>query len=177
MIGNILPYLEYNLVGESMSKVNILDKQKFILAKLLLLPNKLQAQGDQIFAGEMTLRQWLLTVAVAQYGDTSLTLSKAAELMGSSHQNVKQLALKLAKGGFLNIRKDENDLRASYLTLTEKSYTFWKKRQEEIRQYLVELFKDLSKEEITILYDCINKLYERILKLERVFTEYERVFK
>jgi DNA-binding MarR family transcriptional regulator len=159
-----------------MSKIDILEKQRFIIAKLFLLPNKFQAIGNQMFAGDMTLRQWLLTAAVAQYGENSPTLGKVAELMGSSHQNVKQLALKLQKGGFLDIGKDNKDLRVIHLTLTEKSCIFWKRRQEEIRLYFAEIFKDLSDDEIDLLYDCINKLYESVLKMEKVLLKYGGVF-
>jgi DNA-binding MarR family transcriptional regulator len=161
----MLPKLKYNLIGEVMDKIDIMEKQKFILAQLFLLPNKLQARGDRIFAGEMTLRQWLLTLAVAQYGETPPILSTIAEIMGSSHQNVKQLALKLEKRGYIDIEKDEKDLRLTRLILTEKSYDFWKRRREEIRDYLAELFKDLGEEEINLMHDCIRKLYDNVFKM------------
>lgn len=150
-----------------MKENDILEKEKIILAKLFLLPNKLKAKSDRIFAGEMTLRQWLLILAVAQYKEDSPTLSRLADIMGSSHQNVKQLALKLEKEGFLNIRRDDNDLRATRLVLSEKSYAFWKRRQEEIRGYLEEFFKDLSEDEINLMYDYIGKLYDNVLKMEK----------
>lgn len=151
-----------------MDKIDKMEKQKFILAQLFFLPNKLQAEGDRIFAGEMTVRQWLLTLAIAQYGDTPPTLSRMAEVMGSSHQNIKQLVLKLEKRGYINIEMDEKDLRGKLLVLTEKSYDFWKRRQEEIREYLAELFKDLGEEEINLMHDCISKLYNNILRMEEV---------
>ncbi|MDP4091342.1 MAG: MarR family transcriptional regulator [Bacillota bacterium] len=154
-----------------MSEMDIFEKQKSIISKLFLLPNKFQTVWDQVFAGEMTLRQWLLTAAVAQCGDTPPTLGKAAELMGSSHQNVKQLASKLQKCGFLSMEKDEKDMRTIRLTLTDKSRVFWERRQEEIRLYFIEIFRELSEEDIEWLYDCINKLYERISKIENVSTK------
>jgi DNA-binding MarR family transcriptional regulator len=164
----MLPIKEYNLIGESMSEGDILEKQKIIIAKLFLLPNKLQAVGDRIFAGEMTLRQWLLTEAVAQCCSTSPTLGEAARLLGTSHQNIKQLALNLQEAGFLRLTKDNKDLRQIHLTLTDKSYIFWRKRQEEIRLFFTELFKDLQEEEIDLLFDCINKLHESVIKIEKV---------
>jgi DNA-binding MarR family transcriptional regulator len=151
-----------------MSKIDILEKRRLILEKLFLLSNRFQTIGDQIFTGEMTLRQWLLTVAVVQCTDISPSLGSVAETMGTSHQNVKQLALRLEKGGFLSLVKDENDKRVTHLILTEKSFTYWKRQQDKIRQYLNELFKDLSEEEVEALYYCINKLYDSVLKMKRV---------
>jgi DNA-binding MarR family transcriptional regulator len=151
-----------------MNKIDILEKQRLILAELFLLPKKFQTIGDEIFTGEMTLRQWLLTVAVVQCTDTSPALGSVAEIMGTSHQNVKQLALRLERGGFLSLVKDEKDKRITHVTLTEKSFTYWKKQQEKIRQYLNELFNDLSEEEVEALYYSINKLYDSVLKMKRV---------
>ncbi|MGE5630726.1 MAG: hypothetical protein ACM3TR_06455 [Caulobacteraceae bacterium] len=72
-----------------------------------------------MFSGEMTIRQWLFIVAVAQFGDAAPTLREVAELIGSSRQNAKQFALKLHRKGYLSIEKDDKDMRAIRLHLTE----------------------------------------------------------
>ena len=145
----------------------ILNKQKRIFGRLFLLSNKLQVIGDQIISGEMTITQWLLTAAIAKFGDSHPTLRELAELMGSSHQNVKQIAVKLQKTGFLDIRKDETDLRATRYSLTVKSYGVWKNNEGKVKYLLTELFKDLSEDEINLLEDFLNKLYEDVSKMEK----------
>lgn len=150
-----------------MNKDDVLKKQKNIFGKLFLLSNRLQVVGDQILTGGMTIRQWLLTASIAQFGGICPMLSEVARLMGSSHQNVKQLALKLEEKGFLVIEKDEQDQRLIRLKLTEKSCTFWQKHQEEIREYLMELFEGFSIDEIDTLQYCLNKLYGSILNMEK----------
>lgn len=142
--------------------MDIFEKQKYIFGKIFLLSNKLQLLGDRILAEEMTVRQWLLTAAAARPGESFPTLGEAAELMGSSHQNVKQLALKLQRGGFLEIVRDSRDQRTARLVLTEKSRVFWERRQADIRRFLSGLFEDMSENEIDLFYECINKLYERV---------------
>lgn len=62
--------------------MDILDKQKYIFGRLFLLSNKLQVIGDRALDEEMTIRQWLLTLAIAQFGSTPPTFSTVAELMG-----------------------------------------------------------------------------------------------
>jgi MarR family transcriptional regulator, transcriptional regulator for hemolysin len=156
-----------------MNEIDILEKQKYIFKKLFLLSNRLQTVGDKILTGEMTIMQWLLTVAVLQYKDSSPTLSEVAQLMGSSRQNVKQIAVKLQKENFLTIDKDGQDTRITRLKLTEKSCFFWQKRNEEIRNFLVEIFNELNKDDIELLYDCLNKLYDSIMKMENVLINYE----
>lgn len=150
--------------------MDILEKRKFIFGSLFLIANKLQVIGDQYLGKEgMTTKQWLLTVVISQFHDRAPTLSEVAELMGSSRQNVKQLALKLAQKDFLKIEKDEQDARAVKLILTEKSQTFWGKRQELDDQFIKELFKSLNEEEIDVISNGFNKLFENMIKHERVF--------
>jgi DNA-binding MarR family transcriptional regulator len=150
---------------QEVNKTDILEKQKYIFARLFLLAGKLHAVGDRILAGEMTMTQWLLTVAAAQFGRNPPTISQAAEIMGTSHQNVKQLALKLQKSGFLQIKKDAGDGRANLLALTEKSSVFFEERKGELKQFFEQLFSDLSSNEIDSLFDCLTKLYKNVIEL------------
>lgn len=143
--------------------MNIADKQKFIFGSLFLLANKLQVIGDHYLGEEgMTTKQWFLTVMISQFGDTPPTLSEVAELMGSSRQNVKQLALKLEEKEFLKIEKDEKDARALRLKLTEKCRLFWEKRQNQDEQFVRELFNGFSSEEIDAVYNGLGKLFSKI---------------
>jgi DNA-binding MarR family transcriptional regulator len=143
--------------------MDILDKEKFIFGSIFLLANKLQVIGDKFLGvDDITTRQWFLTVMISQFKDEPPTLSEVAELMGSSHQNVKQLALKLESKGFIKIEKDEKDGRALRLRLTEKCNLFWEKREEVDNNYIRELFKTLNEEEIDNIYSGFNKLFESI---------------
>lgn len=148
-----------------MQEKDLLAKRSFIFGCMFLLPNKLQVITDRALAEHgLTTKQWLLTAMLEQFGDNFPTLNEVSEAMSSSHQNVKQIALKLEKKGFLRIEKDERDSRAIRLKLTEKSYAFWKKRQAEQERFIDELFADFSEDEIELLYSCLNKLSEVILK-------------
>lgn len=148
--------------------MDTIDKQKYIFGSIFLIANKLQVLGDQYLGrGGITTKQWLLTVMISQFHDKSPTLSEVAELMGSSRQNVKQLALKLEKKGFLNIQKDDMDARALRLKLTDKCQAFWEQRQKQDEQYVEELFKDFSMEEIDATFKGFGKLFGKIEQLEK----------
>lgn len=149
-----------------MNKGDILEKQRFIFGSLFLLSNKLQVLMDRELAQyDITTKQWLLTAVMEEFFETPPTLSEVAEVMGSTHQNVKQIALKLQKKNFLEMKKDEEDRRTTRLSLTEKSYSFWEKRQEEAERFLTQLFSDLGEEETIIMCQGLNKLYERIQQI------------
>lgn len=147
------------------------DKQKYIFGSLFLLANKLQVIGDRYLGREdMTTKQWFLTVMVSQFPDNPPTLSAVAELMGSSRQNVKQLALKLEEKGFLSIVKDEQDARVLRLKLTEKCRVFWDKRQDQDNEFILELFKDLTEEETDKMMAGFEKLFKKIEQLDKELT-------
>ncbi len=145
-----------------------IDKEKYIFGSIFLLANRLQVIGDQYLGrDDMTTKQWLLQVMISQFGDNPPTLSEVAELMGNSRQNVKQLALKLEEKGFLTIQKDEQDARALRLKQTEKSRLFWESRNKQDDEYIENLFKDFSTEEIDIIFKGFAKLSEKLGKLEK----------
>jgi DNA-binding MarR family transcriptional regulator len=146
--------------------MDILKKEKLIFSKIFSLSNKLHALGSKPLGNEITIRQWLITAAVAQFGEYAPTIGEVAIFVGSSHQNVKQLAIKLEKRGYMNIQKDEKDLRTSRLVLREEYYRFMETRQEQTERFLENLFKDFSKDDIEFMQECLNKLYEGVIKLE-----------
>lgn len=147
--------------------MDTMDKQKHIFGSIFLLANKLQVLGDQYLGrDDITTKQWFLHVMISQFGDSPPTLSAVAELMGNSRQNVKQLALKLEEKGFLTIQKDPQDARALRLKLTDKSQIFWEKRKKQDDEYIEDLFKDISAEEIDAIFKGFAKLFEKVEKLE-----------
>ncbi|MDP4091341.1 MAG: MarR family transcriptional regulator [Bacillota bacterium] len=150
--------------------MDILEKQKYIFGSIFLIANKLQVIGDQYMAVDgMTTKQWFLTAMISQFGENPPTLSEVAELMGSSRQNVKQLALKLEEKDFLKIEQDKQDARALRLKLTERSREFWDKREDKDNQFIKDLFEDLSHEEIDIISKGFEKLFEKIEKMGKSF--------
>jgi MarR family transcriptional regulator for hemolysin len=137
--------------------------QEVIFASLFLLSNKLQVAGDQYLSESgMTTKQWFLTAVIMQFGDNAPTLTEVAEFMGSSRQNVKQLALKLEKNDFLKLERDEHDTRAIRLKITDKSRSFWDKRQSQDQQFIREVFKYLSNEETEEVANSIKKILRGI---------------
>jgi DNA-binding MarR family transcriptional regulator len=148
-----------------------MEEQKGIFGELFLLSNRLQAAGDRVLSGEITISQWLLLMAVLQFPYLSPTIGETADIMGSSRQNVKKLALNLRQRGFLEIQRDPEDHRVYRLVLTVEGIAFLKRRQQEIISFIMNLFSDFSRDELDLLHDCMRKLYESILKAEERLKE------
>ncbi len=144
------------------------------VGSLFLLANKLQAVGDQYLGkDDITTKQWFLTAMISQFRDNPPTLSEVSELMGSSRQNVKQLALKLEEKEFLKIEKDVHDARAFRLKLTEKSRSFWDKRQNLDDQFIMDMFSDLNEKEIDTVSGSLRKLAEKLEKMGYQYSKEE----
>jgi MarR family transcriptional regulator, transcriptional regulator for hemolysin len=139
------------------------EQQQYVFGSLFLLANKLQIKGDKFLSEDhITLRQWLLTVLILQCKDRHPTLGEVAKMMGTSHQNVKQLANKLMERGFLEIEKDKVDARVIRLKLTEKSFYFWLAKEKENDRFMANLFEDLSTEEVSVMARGFQKLLNKI---------------
>ncbi|NTV77747.1 MAG: MarR family transcriptional regulator [Clostridiales bacterium] len=137
--------------------------QALIFGSLFMLANKLQVVSDQYLEKDgITTKQWLLLAAISFFKETAPTLSEVSQMIGSSRQNTKQLALKLEKNGFLKILRDEQDTRAYRLTLTAKCDEYWKSRENQDQEYISDLFGLLSFEETAVLAGCIPKLLKKI---------------
>lgn len=149
-----------------MVKMTISEQQAAIFGSLFLLANKLQVVGDRYLAAEeMTTKQWFLTAVISRFAEDAPTLSEVAEVMNTSRQNVKQLALKLVEKGFLSIDPDPWDARAIRLRVTEKCKTFWSERQDKDTQFLEDLFRDLSELEVDVVARCLGKIIANIEKM------------
>ena len=143
------------------------NKKQFIFGSLFLIANRLQMIGDRDNQ-DITMKQWFLIVMISQFGETSPRLNEVAEFMGSSRQNVKQLALKLEQRGFLHIEKDKHDSRAIRLKVTDVCKAFFKEREEKEIAFLKELYKDFSEKEIECLYKGMYQLSENVFKMDQL---------
>lgn len=127
-------------------------------ALLIDLGTKLQVLADRRLAPSgFTTRQWFLCVVLEQAGK-DLSLRETALRMGTSHQNAKQLALKLERKGYLRIDRDPRDARALRLSLTEECRSYWERRKDQDRDILGSLFRSVSDAELQALHASLKRL-------------------
>lgn len=153
---------------EQEKKEQVQKQQALIFGSLFMLANKLQVVSDQYLEKDgITTKQWLLLAAISFFKENAPTLSEVSQMIGSSRQNTKQLALKLEKNGFLKILKDEQDTRAYRLILTEKCDIYWRSREDMDQRFITDLFSCLSFEETSALSGCIPKILKKIDEMNR----------
>jgi DNA-binding MarR family transcriptional regulator len=145
-----------------MNENEITEKMMSIFGHIFLLAQRWQYLGDrELSKDNLTTKQWFLLAYIGTLFKTPPTLTQVTEVLGTSRQNIKQIALNLEKRGFLEIKPDENDRRILRFKITQKSNDFWDKRADRDEKYVADLFKGLSEEEIELLYVGITKLNQR----------------
>lgn len=143
----------------------ITNYKRNVFAQVFQLSNALQIYLDrQLALDELTSKQFFLMIVIASFNNEPPTLNEVSQVAGSSHQNVKQLAMKLQKNGFVEFNEDEQDRRILRLSLTKKAERYWKQRDEGDAKQLEDIFKDLSYEEITHMHTGMTKLFNNIKK-------------
>ena len=130
---------------DNTKEMDNIDKRYHIFGMLFLLSNKLETLGNN-FLGELTTKQWFFMLILMNFFKEPPTLSELALEMGTSHQNAKQIAIKLEKKGFLVVNKDIKDKRVLRLTPTNKIREYVKLREDKDHFFIEKFFNVLTKE-------------------------------
>lgn len=85
--------------------------------------------------------------------------------MGSSHQNVKQILLKLEKKGFVSISVDEQDKRKQRIELTPYCQEFCEKNDERSMNLLKRMFEGVSEEQLQITIQTIIQIEDNLKEI------------
>jgi DNA-binding MarR family transcriptional regulator len=142
-----------------MSKVEKMSDRQYLFGVIFIVANRVDTMLEREFKRfDITTKQWFLSVIIKNLFDNPPTMKEVAKEMGSSHQNVKQVALKLEQKGLLILIKDKSDARVTRLKLTESSYDFFKKLSEEGTTFTQALFKNIDKGELEVARRVMEKM-------------------
>ncbi len=143
-----------------MYKTESIPNEQMIFALILIIANRMDTLlGREFKEYDVTTKQWFLIATIENLFDKPPTIKSVAGKMGSSHQNIKQIALKLQQKGLLKLEKDKKDARITRLKMTEQSYEFWGNLHTSGTLFMKNMFKDINREDLTIS----RKLLQRIL--------------
>ena len=137
--------------------------QQFLIGLLSAFNNRYQASADRFFK-EITWKQFIAIICINLCKE-SPTLKELAEIMGSSHQNVKQILLKLESRNFVKLIPDEKDKRKQRIVLTDKCFEFCNQNHEDSQQKINLLFEGISEEQIWTTIKTIIMMERNVEKL------------
>ncbi|MEC9485709.1 MAG: MarR family winged helix-turn-helix transcriptional regulator [Candidatus Izemoplasma sp.] len=143
------------------------DLDKDAIAYFFQLSNKMQKVFDQLLKyDDLTIKQLFLMIVIDSFDEVP-NYSQVSKRFGTSHQNVKQIALKLKKNGFLKIKKDPNDSRFRLLQLSQKAKRYWQNRDKDDALLLQSIFFGISKDRMVEFIRLLQDINNNINALEK----------
>ena len=139
-----------------------IGKSFFLIGLLSEFNNRYQAKADSFFE-EISWKQFFAIICIHLYAEPP-TLAQLADLMGSSHQNVKQILNKLEQKGFVSTVPDVQDRRKQRVILTEKTRLFCQEHERGSDQVISGIFEGIAPENILITIETILKMDTNLKK-------------
>ena len=140
--------------------------QAFLLGLLSAFDNRYQAAADAFF-GEITWKQFFAIICIRLFKEAP-TLNELSDVMGSSHQNVKQILLKLEKKGFITTFPDEKDKRKQRIVVTDECIKFYEKNDNQGKQsqYIIgRIFEGIDESALINTIETIMTMERNLSKI------------
>ena len=94
-----------------------------------------------------------------------LSVNELSEVMGSSHQNVKQIANKLERNGYIEMFPDSQDKRKIRIAPTDKLKQLEEKYHKKGLEFMERLYEGLSEEEIATTLKSMTKIESNLISI------------
>ena len=144
-----------------------MEDTTFVFGALFVTANVMETLLHRAFASYgITSKQWLLLITIQSLFQEPPTVTQVASAMGTSHQNVKQIALNLEKHGFLRLEKDKQDARAIRLFVTDACRAFAQETQQAGEQFMQQAFRGVSGEDAHGAKNTLFALWQNALKMK-----------
>lgn len=139
-----------------------MDSSFFLIGLLNEFMNRFQSYGDRFFE-VISWKQCFLLICL-QFFEEPPTLMEIAQVLGCSHQNVKQMVLRLEKLEYVVLSKDADDKRKMRISMTQKANEFSKENDRSSKEFMEELFKGINKEDLEVTIRTIMQMNEQLKK-------------
>ena len=134
--------------------------KKKLFGIIFFVANRLEVLSNRRLAGSgLTVKQWMLLIIAEKSSDSKVKISDAARELGTSHQNIKQMASSLEQKGFIKITRNPDDRRALILAVTEKSKKYWEERHMNDNAFIETLMGNFDSNEIETFTGYLFRLY------------------
>ena len=141
-----------------------IESSYFLLGLLSAFNNRFQAMADRTME-VISWKQFFAIICINLCREKP-TIKELAEIMGSSHQNVKQILLKLEKKGFVRIAMDEKDKRKQRVEVTEYCMEFCQRNDDVSSQVMTQMFQGISEEQLRVTIQTIIQIEDNLKAFE-----------
>ncbi len=134
-----------------------------LYGNIFLLGRRLEYIVDKELAKDnLTAKQFLMIAVIEKMFEEPPSIKEVADALGSTHQNIKQMANQLERRGFIEIERDENDRRVLRLKVTEKNREYWDSRATDHERFILEIFSGLDDDGVRSLHTQTVRLLESV---------------
>lgn len=141
---------------ENLPHFDGMENPFFLIGLLSVIANRLQTAGDSFFK-EISWKQCFVLICVRLFPQPP-SLKELARAFGTSHQNVKQLLLKLERGDFVRLAADPRDKRKQRVLLTDKADAFDEKYNLPSKEFVSRLFRNIDPGDLAITVAVLTRL-------------------
>lgn len=135
------------------------EMEQYILVFLFLIQQRWGYYiGKKLADDKITTKQWLMMIIIENAFTHDPSMQEVADALSTTHQNVKQLAIRLEARGFLKIERDHDNKRILRLKTTDASHEYWDKRSPEDLKSITAVFEGLDDDEVGSLFKVMLKL-------------------
>lgn len=132
----------------------------YLLGLLSAFENRFQAMADSQMQ-EISWKQFFAIICINLCKQPP-TLRELSDVLGSSHQNVKQILLKLEGKGYIEFFQDENDKRKQRIRLTKKCIRFCEKNNEMSMKIMSKMFEGIPEKDIKTTIRTITRIEKNL---------------
>ncbi|MGN0370431.1 MAG: MarR family winged helix-turn-helix transcriptional regulator [Butyrivibrio sp.] len=149
-----------DLIGMENLSFDGIDTPFFLIGLLSAFDNRYQAKADSFFE-EISWKQFFAIICINLCKE-SPTIKELSEIMGSSHQNVKQILNKLESKNYIQVVTDSKDKRKQRIILTDKTRTFCTEHDERSKRIVGKIFEGINEEDILTVVKTILQMEKNL---------------
>ena len=137
-----------------------IPSEYFLIGLLSAFENRFQTIADNTMK-EISWKQFFAIICIS-FCKEAPTINELAEILGSSHQNVKQILLKLEKKGFIKFEEDQLDKRKQRISVTKNCVKFCAKNNDTSSQIMQKMFEGIPEKDIKTTIKTIIKMDDNL---------------
>ena len=152
-----------DIVNDENINVKGINTSYYLLGLLSAFQNRFQAMADTQMK-EISWKQFFLIICINMCKEDP-SINELAEIVGSSHQNVKQLLIKLENKDFVEIYIDEMDKRKQRIRMTEYCKRFCEKNDIATVGIMEKMFAGITEEQLRITIETLMLIDKNMGKM------------
>mgnify|MGYP000846988045 CR=1 FL=1 len=143
--------------------------KRLIFSAVFIEENKLETALNRNMK-DITSKQWLLLVIASSFPEPP-SLTEVGQQMGCSRQNVKKIASILEKNGYIELKDNLRENRATCIIIKEKFKEFSEAMEKDTEKVFSILYKGFTEDQIKEFYKLTCMFSKNIDDLGNYFME------